>query len=296
MAPEVMAEMEFDFKADVYSFGVILWQLLTLEDPFQGFDDWDEFYDAVCNKNLRPTIPDECIPSLRSLIRDCWSSDKSQRPSFTALVSRLESVILDLSIEDHVHASAFWEKYFLRPKNQLQEEIDWKDFTAALAQETGQDRVKFELLKPYLGIQSGADWKVIIRQFNYSVRWFDYFFVRPLAAKTLETIRTLLSKPWFHGMIDQKESDGRLSTTPQGTFLVRLSTTMPEFPFTLSLPQQRHVRLRKERGQNGIPVFTVSNVTTTWPDLLSMIEGIRVPLGLVKPCPKTPAKDAYTTL
>lgn len=136
------------------------------------------------------------------------------------------------------------------------------DFSNALALETGLDRIKFEMLKAYLGIdivfvsmtlflpavQIGTEFRVTPKQFNFSIRWFDYFFVRSEAVRTMDKIRNLLAKPWFHGMIDQKESDGRLSGQPNGTFLVRLSTTLPEFPFTLSLPQQRHVRLRKERG------------------------------------------------
>lgn len=47
-------------------------------------------------------------------------------------------------------------------------------------------------------------------------------------------------------------------------------------------------------GKNGVPVFSVTNVATTWPDLLDMIQGIMVPLGLTKACPKTPARDAYS--
>jgi len=253
--------------------------LFTLNDPYEGlFADWDEFHDSVCNKNVRPEIPVDCPESLHSLITQCWHSDPQKRPSFVDIIIRLDDIILDLGIEDKKLGVVFWRKNFLVPKQQLQEEVDWKDFATVCAQETGLEKIKFEMLKPYLVVTSDSDLRVTIRQFNYAVRWFDYFFVKSEAAQTMEKIRILLSRPWFHGMIDQKESDGRLRKQPDGTFLVRLSTTMPEFPFTLSLPQQRHIRLRKDREKNSVPILSVTNVTATWPDLLEMIQGIMAPL------------------
>jgi serine/threonine protein kinase len=68
MAPEILMNQSFSEKSDVYSFGIVMWQLLTRQEPFNEFDDFDTFYRAVCDENIRPFIPSDTHPSLRDLI------------------------------------------------------------------------------------------------------------------------------------------------------------------------------------------------------------------------------------
>jgi hypothetical protein len=53
---------EFNEKCDVYSFGLILWFLLTQKEPYEEFDDLDRFTHAICMKHYRPAIPQDCDP------------------------------------------------------------------------------------------------------------------------------------------------------------------------------------------------------------------------------------------
>lgn len=87
-----------------------------------------------------------------------------------------------------------------------------------------------------------------MHSFHTAINWFGPFFLREKVEESLFQINRLLSKQWFHGSIDQSEADGRLAGHSVGTFLVRLSRTYPEYPFTLSLTNQRHLRIRKEVG------------------------------------------------
>lgn len=56
-APEVWKQEECSKASDVYSFGIILWELYTEEEPFIGYLEAADFYDDVIVKGARPIIP-----------------------------------------------------------------------------------------------------------------------------------------------------------------------------------------------------------------------------------------------
>jgi len=90
LAPEIMCRKPYNEKADVYSFGVILYeivlQLRFLEDI--KFDYQKE--DAI-KSGTRPNIPADVNPILSSLIHFCWAQEPNQRPSFDQIVECLET-------------------------------------------------------------------------------------------------------------------------------------------------------------------------------------------------------------
>ncbi|PAL61235.1 hypothetical protein CEJ83_21250, partial [Acinetobacter baumannii] len=74
MAPEVIEHKPYDYKADVFSFGIALWELLTGELPYAGLTPLQAAV-GVVQKSLRPTIPKHAYPRLAELLERCWQHD-----------------------------------------------------------------------------------------------------------------------------------------------------------------------------------------------------------------------------
>lgn len=90
MAPEMIREKHHTRKVDVYSFGIVLWELMTALVPFDNMTPEQAAF-AVCQKNARPPLPSTCPVALRRLINRCWSSNPHKRPHFEEIVTILES-------------------------------------------------------------------------------------------------------------------------------------------------------------------------------------------------------------
>ncbi|KDO18414.1 serine/threonine protein kinase [Saprolegnia parasitica CBS 223.65] len=95
-APEVLASTsKYSFAADIYSFGVILTELDTLQLPFHDTKDlgyWG-IIDGVRLGNLRPTVSANCPQWLRDLADACLSFDPTQRPSAHMIVQSLQKLL-----------------------------------------------------------------------------------------------------------------------------------------------------------------------------------------------------------
>lgn len=89
-APEMMIGSEYDQKVDVYSFGIILWEILTREVPFRGLSPFAIAHE-VCESDSRPLIPQNCPPKLAKLIQACWHKNPRKRPDFNDIVYSFES-------------------------------------------------------------------------------------------------------------------------------------------------------------------------------------------------------------
>uniref|UniRef100_A0A8R7VEC0 non-specific serine/threonine protein kinase n=2 Tax=Triticum urartu TaxID=4572 RepID=A0A8R7VEC0_TRIUA len=91
MAPEVLRNEPANEMCDVYSFGVILWELATLRVPWSGLNPM-QVVGAVGFQNKRLDIPKEVDPLVASIISSCWDNDPSKRPSFSQLLSPLKKL------------------------------------------------------------------------------------------------------------------------------------------------------------------------------------------------------------
>ncbi|XP_059312162.1 serine/threonine-protein kinase EDR1 isoform X1 [Lycium ferocissimum] len=91
MAPEVLRNEPSNEKCDIYSFGVILWELATLRLPWSGMNPM-QVVGAVGFQNKRLEIPKELDPIVARIIWECWQTDPNLRPSFAQLAVALTSL------------------------------------------------------------------------------------------------------------------------------------------------------------------------------------------------------------
>ncbi|RCV35342.1 hypothetical protein SETIT_7G232900v2 [Setaria italica] len=92
MAPEFLRGEPSNEKCDVYSFGVILWELLTMQQPWNGLGP-AQVVGAVAFQNRRLPIPKHTSPELAALVESCWDDDPRQRPSFSSIVDTLKKLL-----------------------------------------------------------------------------------------------------------------------------------------------------------------------------------------------------------
>jgi serine/threonine protein kinase len=92
MAPEVIKKHNYTEKADIYSFGIILWELWVQEPPYKNIERVQVAKKVATDKTFRPKISDDLqIPEeILALIVSCWDYDPDKRPGFTEIITYLE--------------------------------------------------------------------------------------------------------------------------------------------------------------------------------------------------------------
>ena len=81
MAPESICDGQFTSKSDVWSYGVVLWEIATLaEVPYQGLSN-EEVLSHV-KSGQHPTPPKDCPNVVSSLMLECWQTHPNSRPTF----------------------------------------------------------------------------------------------------------------------------------------------------------------------------------------------------------------------
>uniref|UniRef100_A0A0D6R5L4 Protein kinase domain-containing protein n=1 Tax=Araucaria cunninghamii TaxID=56994 RepID=A0A0D6R5L4_ARACU len=108
MAPELYSTVtlrhgekkHYNHKVDLYSFAIVLWELLTNRMPFEGMSNLQAAY-AAAFKNVRPSL--EGLPEeLASVLQACWAEDPNMRPNFTQTVRRLNAFLSALPGSENI--------------------------------------------------------------------------------------------------------------------------------------------------------------------------------------------------
>lgn len=90
IAPENWENKDYSKASDVYSFSMIVYEILTLEEPFKNYSITD-YFSKVIQKGDRPEFKSPIAPCYKELIERCWSQNKEERPSFKEILSTLKT-------------------------------------------------------------------------------------------------------------------------------------------------------------------------------------------------------------
>ncbi|XP_069700695.1 proto-oncogene tyrosine-protein kinase receptor Ret isoform X2 [Periplaneta americana] len=94
MALESLADHMYTSKSDVWSFGVLMWELVTLgASPYPGVAVHNLFH--LLKAGYRMEKPENCSIQLYRVMRSCWDEDPSERPSFKELTVNFEQMLED---------------------------------------------------------------------------------------------------------------------------------------------------------------------------------------------------------
>ncbi|XP_060589954.1 fibroblast growth factor receptor 2-like isoform X1 [Ruditapes philippinarum] len=104
MGPETLSNGKFTSRSDVWSYGVLLWEIVTLgSSPYPGIPP-DMLINMYKSKYIMPQPP-LCPDSIYSVMKDCWKHIPEDRTDFTSLVERLDKLVQTFSKKQYMDIS-----------------------------------------------------------------------------------------------------------------------------------------------------------------------------------------------
>lgn len=144
MAPEVIRNEPCSEKVDIWSYGVVLWEMLTCEIPYKDVDSSAIIW-GVGNNSLHLPIPSSCPEGFKLIVKLCWSVKPRNRPSFKIILNHLEIAGPELLKRSD-------EQYFLTQKS-------WKEEVRTHMMQINQNGTNIHKFEQDLIAKRTAEWK-----------------------------------------------------------------------------------------------------------------------------------------
>ncbi|AWP11215.1 putative mast/stem cell growth factor receptor Kit [Scophthalmus maximus] len=95
MSPESIFECVYTFESDVWSYGILLWEIFSLgNSPYPGMPVDAKFYKLI-KEGYRMDAPEFAPNEMYQIMRSCWDADPFNRPPFRKVVERIEQQLSD---------------------------------------------------------------------------------------------------------------------------------------------------------------------------------------------------------
>jgi proto-oncogene tyrosine-protein kinase Ret len=89
MAPESLAQQIYSKKTDIWSFGIVVYEVVAQREPHVDVNPLDVGV-LIRDTYLTPTIPTNCPPLLRKIMEMCWHKEPDHRPSIEAICNMFD--------------------------------------------------------------------------------------------------------------------------------------------------------------------------------------------------------------
>ena len=114
MAPEVGLDLGYSFPSDVYSFGILLWEICSLKKPFGSVKSADEFHKVVFKNGARPKVVKGWPKHLNDTMAKCWSNSANERPEMSQVKTSLSALANEASQQRNTDGSLHFSLNFPR--------------------------------------------------------------------------------------------------------------------------------------------------------------------------------------
>ena len=101
MAPEVAKMETYDSKCDVFSFAILLWEMLACRGAFYKYSSTD-FMERVALQNERPIVDKSWPPLTRLMLPEAWDVDPRKRPDMKRVAILIRGDLNDLTTDDRI--------------------------------------------------------------------------------------------------------------------------------------------------------------------------------------------------
>jgi serine/threonine protein kinase len=88
MAPESLADRTYSTKSDVWTFGIVVWEIVAKQEPHLDQDPLN-VGKLIRDEFLVPKIPSQCPPILAEIMQMCWKPKPDERPDFEEICKLL---------------------------------------------------------------------------------------------------------------------------------------------------------------------------------------------------------------
>uniref|UniRef100_A0A7S4I6F8 SH2 domain-containing protein n=2 Tax=Vannella robusta TaxID=1487602 RepID=A0A7S4I6F8_9EUKA len=234
MPPEVMMGRKVTEKADVYSYGIVLWEIVTQQIPFPDMKSFPKFRQMVCLNNVRPPLTPIELQSIKDLLNECWHKNPEARPSFTKIVEKIENIMIECAIKDE-EGREFWREnlhgkeyapfdeflpLFLNSMDLPMPSTIQLDCFKLLAVTEYKD----DIMQPFDAIRI-ADFGKLLENFGPIEHVIKRNGKKDKTVTLFDRIQQTCKQPWFHGDISTQKAQTLLQVHGPGYFLVRLSSS-----------------------------------------------------------------------
>eukprot|EP01091_Cochliopodium_minus_P003884 TRINITY_DN13833_c0_g1_i1.p1 TRINITY_DN13833_c0_g1~~TRINITY_DN13833_c0_g1_i1.p1 ORF type:complete len:768 (-),score=196.06 TRINITY_DN13833_c0_g1_i1:65-2263(-) len=287
-APEILLDKPYNEKADIWSFGLLLWELTTLEQPWIDIVSYDQLVDTVCKKQDMPKMGEDFDPILRKVIGQCLSYDPEKRPTMQDVIKSIPQIQLEYHIKDQ-SGIIFWREKFGNDQGGYSEVIQFELFIEELYNYLGLSDPDFEseevvALKALVCVNGEVNYI----KFGDVIQKFGHL---EKGTKTLDKILDTVKLKGFHGDISKTKSNSLL--VHRADYLIRFSSNQANcFVIELIDSKKSHVSAVVENIL-GKGYKLIQSKDRYFPNLEKLISYYKSNLGFKTPIVSNEFKNLF---